>query len=81
MTNRIGWEFTHFISLSLGYEHELKEIEKYQETLKCISGIGERKKKEKMHVTMLCISAGPDEVAEIEHGFQRPGDKFSHITG
>ena len=53
MANRIGCEFTHFISLSLVDEHELKEIEKFQETLKSIPGIGKPKKIEKMHVTML----------------------------
>ena len=44
-------------------------MRKYQETLKCIPGIGEVKKLEKMHITMMCINAETDEQEEIEKGF------------
>ena len=46
-----------------------------------IQGIGEPKKVGKMHVTMLCISAGAYEIDEIERRLQRAGDKFSDLTG
>ena len=52
MSHRIGMEFTHFISLSLGEQQELKGIEKFQDTLQSVLGIGEKKKREKMHVTI-----------------------------
>ena len=81
MSHRIGMEFTQFISLSLGEQQELKGIEKFQDTLQSVLGIGERKKKEKMQVTILCVHADPEEVAAIELGFKRAGDRFTDITG
>ena len=34
-----------------------------------------------MHVMMLCAHAKPEEVAAIELGFKRAGDRFTDITG
>ena len=66
MSHMIGMEFTHFISLSLGEQQELKGIEKFQDTLQSVLGIGEKKKTEKMHETMMCLQANPEELAAIE---------------
>ena len=52
---RVGMEFTHFISLSLGSQEELKGIEKFQNMLQNVLGIGEKKKTQKMHVTMMTL--------------------------
>ena len=49
--------------------------------MKCIPGIGEAKRLEKMHITMMCINAEPDEQVEIKKGFRRTGDKFTDLTG
>ena len=69
MINRVGRDFTHSISLAFDIDEDLEVVRKYQETLKCIPGIGEVKKLEKMHITMMCINAETDEQEEIEKGF------------
>ena len=69
MINRVGRDFTHSISLAFDIDEDLEVVRKYQETLKCIPGIGEVKTLEKMHITMMCINAETDEQEEIEKGF------------
>ena len=40
MINRVGRDFTHSISISFENVEDLEEVRKYQETMKCIPGIG-----------------------------------------
>ena len=79
---RVRLEFTHFISLSIGnQEEQLKGIEKFQNMLQNIQGIGEKKSLKKMHVTMMTLNATQEELAALEFGFKLAGDRYSDVTG
>ena len=77
---RVVLEFTHFISLSAGnQEEQLKGIEKFQNMLQNVEGIGEKKNLKKMHVTMMTLNATQEELAALEFGFKRAGDRFTDV--
>ena len=79
---RVGSEFTHFISLSFGnHDEQLKGIEKFQNMLQNVEGIGKKKNLKKMHVTMMTLNATQEEPAAILSGFRHAGDRFTYITG
>ena len=59
--NKIGHEFTHFISIELENEATFKRIGEFQENLSCIPGIGEKMRLEKMHITVAVCAIAESE--------------------
>ena len=43
--------------------------------------MGKKKNLKKLHVTMMTLNATQEELAAIESGFRRAGDRFTDITG
>ena len=80
--SRLGSSFTHFVSLSIGdQEEQTKGIEKLQNMLENVEGIGKRKNLKKLHVTLMTLNASQEEMEMMETAFRRAGDRFTEITG
>ena len=77
--NKIGSEFTHFVSVELENEATFKRIEEFQEDLKCIPRIGEKRKLEKMHITIAVIAVAESEHKQVREKFQKVADRFSDL--
>ena len=79
--NKVGQNFTHFISASITGDGDLELIRKYQEKLEGVPDIGKAKNPKKMHVTLGCLHVDEGEVEETEQKFRRIGEKFTDVTG
>ena len=79
--NKVGQNFTHFISASITGDGDLELIRKYQEKLEGVPDIGKAKNPKKMHVTLGCLRVEEGEVEETEGKFRRIGEKFTDVTG
>merc|ERR1712236_176242 len=75
--SRLGSNFTHFVSLSIGdQEEQTKRIEKLQNMLENVEGIGKRKNLKKLHVTLMTLNATQEETDMMEAAFRRASDRF-----
>merc|ERR1712215_97899 len=80
--SRLGSNFTHFVPLSVGDDEEqTKGIEKLQNMLENVKGIGKKKNLKKLHVTLMTLNASQEETEMMDAAFKRAGDKFTEITG
>merc|ERR1711895_147251 len=80
--SRLGSFFTHFVSLSVGDDEEqTKGIEKLQNMLENVEGIGKKKNLKKLHVTLMTLNASQEEMEMMDTAFRRAGDRFTEITG
>jgi 2'-5' RNA ligase len=77
--NKVGSEFTHFVSVELENELTFRRIEEFQEDLKCIPGIGEKMKLEKMHITLAVMAIEESEHKQVREKFQKVADRFSDL--
>jgi 2'-5' RNA ligase len=75
----VGSEFTHFVSVELENELTFRRIEEFQEDLKCIPGIGEKMKLEKMHITLAVMAIEESEHKQVREKFQKVADRFSDL--
>ena len=78
--NRVGKQFSHFISVSISGDKDLDLIKAYQDKLGEVPGIGKKKNPKKMHITLGCINITEDEVEETEMKFKKIGEKFTDVT-
>ena len=78
--NRVGKQFSHFISVSISGDKDLDLIKAYQDKLGEVPGIGKKKNPKKMHITLGCINIMEDEVEETEMKFMKIGEKFTDVT-
>ena len=78
----LGAEFSHFVSLTIGDDEEqTRSMEKFQDKLWEIQGIGRKKNLKKLHITLMTLKVNPEEREAVETSFKKVGDKFSEITG
>ena len=78
----LGAEFSHFVSITIGDDEEqTKSMEKLQNKLGEIQGIGRKKNLKKLHITLMTLRIKPEEREAVEASFTRVGEKFSEITG
>ena len=56
-------------------------MEKLQDKLGEIQGIGRKKNLKKLHITLMTLKVNPEEREAVESSFTKVGEKFSEITG
>ena len=72
---RLGTEFSHFVSIAVGDDEEQTEaLEKLQNKLGEIQGIGRKKNLKKLHITLMTLRVNPEEREMVEASFIRVGD-------
>ena len=75
---RLGTDFSHFVSISVGDDEEqTKGLEKLQNRLEEIEGIGRKKNLKKLHITLMTLNVTAEEREMVEASFIRAGEKFT----
>ena len=56
-------------------------MEKLQDKLGEIPGMGKKKNLKKLHITLMTLKVNPEEKEAVETSFKKVGEKFTEITG
>ena len=66
------------MSISVGDDEEqTRGLEKLQNRLEEVEGIGKKKNLKKLHITLMTLNVSPEEREMVEASFTRAGDKFT----
>ena len=75
-TMRIGEEITHFLSLELDSTSVVTKIQKLQDDLGHIEGVGSPMKADSFHITLAVLSIKPEELEHAMAKAQRAVERF-----